>query len=843
MKAFLSHSSKDKEFVRAVSDILGRQWCLFDEKSFDSGIEFKKSIEDGLDETSVFVLFASKNSLSSIYVKFEVEEAWYQRLLNKLPISLVYLIDSSLEITALPGWLKRASIRRANSPQVIARDIRYHLDTLLIERQNPYFTGRSSDIDKLEQALTPLSEVTPPRSFLISGLPGIGRRALVKHVIPSVLQLRKFVDFRIGEGDTLHDICISIADKVEPYNTEKGLADIDNEIKSISEEDAIKRISKNLISLVTSGELPILIDDGGFMDEEGHFREEIQKLLSALQKTNEAYASFISWRRPTTDEIAFLPSIHLKPLGDTETKRLLKLLAGKKPLSVTPEQIDELAEYVAGYPPAAYFVIQQSKDYGIDLVLREKASLSRFTSDIFLRHLSQIGLSRDEKSFLQLLASYSPLPLRIITEVLGIDQTSLDKILIRMIDLALIIVTDCGHYRIADPISSAAVRSFGYLPKPKQTGVAKYLSSYLTSTEIEGPRLQLSRLMFTAASLSGNPAIASEAVHLANDLIKLTETLYHQRRYQEAIQTGYVALKERPQSLTARRYLIRGLIQEEKWTEALLQIQEFRKYAPHREILYHQGFLERHRGNIPEAINNYKKAEELGWTGSAINRELAYCHFRLEEYDPAADYIEKALRFPGVNRFIVDLSAQIAIRRRAKETAQQALDTLRLIDDPIYYYHRLSTFESAFGTPEAALDAAQKAVNEDKDSPPFGVLAQLANCQIESGHKKEARESLKILNRRYPKIKSDIRHSLLGKLENACKNFGETLRVSQYITDKDSISYKKLRHDALQGELATSALSDKTRIEYKAELVQLKEELQAIRIDEIVSTLFDINLE
>jgi hypothetical protein len=219
MKAFLSHSSKDKEFVQAVAELLNRQYCLLDEKSFDTGIEFKKSIEESLDDSSVFVLFASKDAMESVWVDFEIEEAWYQRLRKNLTSSLVYLIDSSIDTSSLPEWLKRALVRRNNSPQQIARDIRNHLNNLLLARHSPFFTGRSQDIGLLENALTPLDDLIPPHSFLIWGLPGIGRRTLIKHVIPSVLQLRKFVPIRVGEGDSINDICANVADKIEPYNT------------------------------------------------------------------------------------------------------------------------------------------------------------------------------------------------------------------------------------------------------------------------------------------------------------------------------------------------------------------------------------------------------------------------------------------------------------------------------------------------------------------------------------------------------------------------------------------------------------------------------------------------
>jgi len=837
MKAFLSHSSKDKEFIRSISEILGRQYCVFAEKSFDTGTDFKKSIEDSLDESSVFVLFASKNSLKSIWVEFEIEEAWYQRLKNKLSMSLVYLIDSSVEITSLPGWLKRASIRKANVPQVIARDIRHHLDDLLLERQSPYFTGRSSDIESLEQALTPLGDLTPPHSFLISGLPGIGRRTLVKHTIPALLQLRKFVEIRVGEGDTINDICTSIADKIEPYNTIEGLKAIVSVIRSMSDDLALQRIERNLVSLNTAGELPILVDDGGFMDEEGHLRGEIQQLINSIQNTNEVYVSFITWRRPTVEIQTPLPVIHLKPLGDSETKRLLKLLARQSNLDVLAEQIDELAEYIGGYPPAAYFVVQLCKDYGIELMLREKQSLTHFTSTVFLRHFTKLGLSRSEKRILRLLASYSSLPLGTITEILNIDINELDKLLIRMVDLALVIPNDCSHYRIADPISDASMRAFGYLTQPEHSKVAKCLSSYLLGKELEGPQLQLSRLLFTAARNSGDSALASNTIHFSNDLIKLTESLYHQRKYKEAIETGYVALKERPNSTTARRYLIRGLIQEERWSEAEKQIGEFEKYTPHREILYLKGFLSRHRGEISDAIKYYTGSKKLGWTGVAISRELANCHFLLGDYDPAADYIREAREIRSDNRFVVDLDAQIAIARHDQKSAKEAVGILKVIDDPIYYYHRLSTYERRFGTPSKALEAAEMAAGCE-EYPPFSILVQLMSCQMESEETGEARKTSQILERRFAAIKNDVRQSLRCKLEIIEEHFGEALRITKYINNKDSDIYKKLRADALKGELKVSALDDKTRLEYEAELSIIETQLADKKVEELLSLIF-----
>ena len=173
-KAFLSHSSKDKEFVKAVAQELGRQYCIYDEKVFKTGEEFKKSIENGLDSSSIFVLFASRHSLLSNWVNFEVEEAWYKKLERNLQKSLVYIITDSIDIENIPIWLTRAKVQRNHVPKSVAREIRTHLDQLVQERKNP-FVGRNEDIQYLQEVLTP-ADVSPPHVFFVIGLPGIGRR-------------------------------------------------------------------------------------------------------------------------------------------------------------------------------------------------------------------------------------------------------------------------------------------------------------------------------------------------------------------------------------------------------------------------------------------------------------------------------------------------------------------------------------------------------------------------------------------------------------------------------------------------------------------------------------------
>jgi tetratricopeptide (TPR) repeat protein len=838
MKAFLSHSSIDKQFVQAVAKELGRQFCVFDEQSFATGEEFKRSIETGLDESSVFVLFASLKSLESLWVNFEIEEAWYRRLRATLSKSLVYIIDSSVQLEKIPEWLRRASIRRENAPKIIARDIRFHLDELLRRRQHPFFVGRSNEVEEIEQVLTPLDTFAPPHAIFVSGLPGIGRRSLIRRVAPAILNLRKFVDIRIGEGDSLHDICLIVADRIEPYSTKEGLERIYRQIQALSYDAAVDRTLENLRLMITAGELPIFYDEGGLLDNEGYVREPIRTILRKIAPNDATYIFFVSQRKPQRIHEINIPVVQVGPLREQESKRLLTMLAGQASLQISHAQIGDLSTYIAGYPPSAYFAVQQAKSYGLDLLIKEKAQLVQFRTSVFLQHLAKLGLSDTDQEILRILAVYSPLPLSVVGEVLNIDLEKLGSTLVKLIDLSLVITTQEGFFRIADPVAEAASKAFGFPSEDQHKALARKLNSYLQETQLDNARLELSRVLFRAALLSGDREISETTLHLANDLIRITETLYHEREYEESAKYGYAALEKRPDSVTARNFLIRSLIQQERWSEAETHIDELDKFAGQREVFFLKGFLGRKRGRIEQAINAYKEAERLGRRGVAISRELALCYFILGDQEGASKYIQEAIERHGDNRYVVDLWIQIATRRGDEKAARQALARLEVIDKPLHYFHRLSRVEFAFGNYQEAQIAAKKAFESVK-RPPFEVIAQLIYCEIELDNIQDAENLLNELDRKFGNIRHDVRLGLRCRLEIAQKRFGKALTLSERSRDKQSLFHKKIRYDALTGELRNSALIDTTRDAYETELAELRDELTNVSTSTFIALELD----
>lgn len=108
IKCFLSHSSRDKEFVRTVASGLRKETRIFDEQTFEKGMSPAEEIISGLDDTSLFVLFLSDSALNSDWVKEEIKLA--KTKIDEGNIQRIYpiIIDDKIDYTddRIPLWMK-----------------------------------------------------------------------------------------------------------------------------------------------------------------------------------------------------------------------------------------------------------------------------------------------------------------------------------------------------------------------------------------------------------------------------------------------------------------------------------------------------------------------------------------------------------------------------------------------------------------------------------------------------------------------------------------------------------------------------------------------------------------
>jgi tetratricopeptide (TPR) repeat protein len=829
VRAFLSHSSKDKDFVRSVANQLGRQFCVFDVFEFQTGEEFRISIRESLKKSSIFVLFASKNSINSAWVKFEENEAELLAIEGNIVRPLVFIIDENITHNDLPEWLKRSRIRTILSPKPVAREIIYHIQDMMREKQQPMFVGRRKEAALAEEKILKYDENGPRRFFLMFGLSGIGRRTLVKKISENLLSLKKVVIIRIQEGDDTRDIAIKIAEQVEMYADLEDLKRLVSEIEELQSVDVLKRIANNIQIMISNGELPVFFDAGGLVDNDGILADPINQVLDLLRISDDTYVAMVSNRKPYIalndgNKSDLVPVIGVEPLSDQEISRLLGKIADSTKIEVTQDQLVELSSYVRGYPPAAHFCMEMVREYGIEAVLANKYPLVEFRTSHFLTYISQENVLHGEKyTILSILSYYSPVPLSVIGKVLEVDAEELQHHLAYLIDTAIVIPDVKGLYRMSEPVVDA-VQRFIEIKSVPHDRVAEALKEYL-SDEVENKGLlDLSRNLFKARRFSGQVEADESEISLISDLISLEIEFYHARDFENAVKMGKLAVEQRPNNNESRSFLVRALAQLGKYDEAETHIQYLRDCRHLKDAYFLKGFVERLKGNDEYAIEAYKKAITLGRKGLAVHREIANCYFQIGKLEEARKHIDIAQTLDPYNKYIVDLQIIIAIRQRDEKTAREKLRILKDIDKPEFFEHRSSTIEYVFGSKENSYNSAKSAINGTA-RPTFAMLSQFIKSAIYVGKIDEASDALRQMEHRFKNFRIDHQIILRCRLENSIGEFRNAIALLDKLTKEEPIQ-KLILRDAISGILENQLwLSDEEKEKLKSELQSLKNEL------------------
>ncbi len=836
MRAFLSHSSVDKPFVALVAKELGRQLCVFDQYEFATGEDFRQAIRKGLDSSDVFVLFASKTSKERKWVEFELDEAELRKIRGAIKKLIVFMIDDDTSISDIPEWLQRGKVKKQKSPKLCARKIDYHLHELVRDRQQPVFVGRTTEITEAEKALIPIDGSKAPRFFLLFGLPGIGRRTLARRIANDVLRLPKSIVIPIETGDGLTELAIKVSEEVAPFGSQQEFKDKIERLEKEGRTLLMAQLVDDLRAFVDNGDMPILHDQGGLLNDDGNILEEFTALLGEIEAVGDVYLAIVTTRRPAVANerpaAIMLPTLRVTELKMEEIKRLLSSIANYRQITVDTAQISGLADYVRGYPPAAFYALELVRRYGIESALSNQRPLVDFRTSFFLSAMAQREFNSSErKRVLSILAFYGSLPQGVIGRALNLSPERMAECLEYLFDCAFVIPRENGYCSLAEPLVDAVLRTFGGISSIDHGKLAVALENYLAELDDDEKRLALSRALFRALTLSGRGQ-SSRSTALTSDFVRLTEDFYHDQDYENAIKFGRLAVERRPENIELRSYYIRALVKNEDYVAAEAQIQEIRRLGAVRDSYYLTGFLERRRERITAAIEAYEEAVRRGRGGVSIHRELADCYFHIGKLPEARKNIDKAQARDPDNRYIVDLQIQIATSQRDEETARSRLKILEAVDDTPYFLHRLSTVEYAFGETEAAYLAAFGAFGRAA-RPTLAMMSQLIKCEIETQRNNEASEHLNLLERRFARVKHDIKIGLRCKWEISNSKFENALALWNQLHDKSKPVHKALLRDALTGLIANIRPNDPRRASFQSQIRELDATLSIAKPGEL----------
>ena len=425
IKCFLSHSSKDKgRYVRLVAKNLRKEAKIFDEETFEQGMGSAEEIIRGLDESALFVIFLSNSALDSDWVKSELSIA--KNYLEGGHLQRIYpiLIDQDLLYTdsRIPGWLRElTNIQHILRPKIAARKINARLIELswkfhprLKERER-IFVGRNALVNEIEERFDDFHKVTP--SVLIaSGLPSIGRKALLRYATKKSNIVSESYDFPIvtlAQSDSIEDFILKIYDLgfTETFDIHAGLRD----------EMAKKvEIAINLVTQISSEGEKVLIEDNGVIVQFGG--ELVDWFVDIVKSINEeqlifCIASRLRPNKAINHRNESFYCLYADELQPHEREGLFSRYAKFREKNLARDDLSFFTGLLTGFPEQAIYAVDLIDDFGLFNAKKRSHEIQQYSSDKARLILEKYISRPDITDFIYLLSKFEFLSYELIFSI------------------------------------------------------------------------------------------------------------------------------------------------------------------------------------------------------------------------------------------------------------------------------------------------------------------------------------------------------------------------------------------------------------------------------------------
>jgi tetratricopeptide (TPR) repeat protein len=826
-KAFLAHSSKDKAYVDVVARKLSRARVVYDRQDFEPGLDFRDSIRRGLDESALFVLFASSESLKSTWVRFEIDEAELRRLSGKLQGALAFIIDPRVTFEDLPEWMRRGRVAVEPRPTQASRIIQTQLIYQVGREAQPLFVGREDLLRKIAQGMVPSGGERPPQVIVASGLDGVVRRSAIRRALRDNLSLDFGPVILLDENDGLDKLYVLLLEETRELRARSELAAAVARFRASDLKQRCKLVAEELGVIAKDNVATVVVDEGSLIDEEGGFIPELTGVMECLgDDSREPYLVLVRRRRPAEGRANYgqarLATFPIPPLDLDATKRLLARSL-KPPGSA--DQINELAPYLDGYPPAVQLAVDFAQLYGLDALLADKSILVDFKVRTFARILERLNLSPEEQTIVRVLGLEPAISIDVLSTMTEMPVALLAPALRRFIDRS-IVVQDSGRFSLAAPLRAAVYRAYGLLGRTDFAAMAgRLMRKYWMEPEQVPPLDAVDATMYATARGSPDELAQFGDIILPSELLNIAVNAYHEREWQAAQDFAERALNAGANTERSYSTLCKAAAQlahdgKQEWRRAveLVQTAERLRVRGHQ---YLRGFMEWKRGNLEAAVAAYGAAERAGIRHVGVFRDRAHCLYLLGRIDEAEKDVAVALDRDPRNKFVVDLAAKIAIARGQLDRADEMVSDLEKIDTPENFHHRRASLRSARRQWEAALADSEIACL--RKPPLHEILALRVDILIELARYERASEEIEELSKSFGgRQASDVQFGLRCKLALRRRSWREAEEQYRHMSDRDSDIHRAIRLEILRQKQVDQQLSRVEQAQAGAEFAELE---------------------
>lgn len=640
MKAFLSHSSRDKGVVEQVAEALGRANAELDSATFEQGVLNTKAIQDALGRSSVFVLFLSKDAIASRMVKFEASLA--QELVGKGLIEkfLVICLDDDAFHAAPAEWKDYNFVRKVSSVNATSRLIQHTLmiaDLRNTKSATP-FVGRTTELTETKERL--INPTAPEaKGLFISGNAGIGRRTFARKlfadVYPSVNPICP--EIYVEPLDGYEEIFRKVYQVITPIATISAYRTRIAAFTIANVGEKARQIAGLIDTLVESREALIIYDHGGLLEDNGRMQPHIQAIIEKVQGRHHPALIFVSERtvppksRPNPDLLIYT---RLPSLGRQDIRQLAAFLLREAQITYSEEQLQQIIELSDGHPFNVTFIARAARQYTLDVFLADPSELTQWTRSRGSAFLQKIKFSALEHTILTALKTFSSLDFDTLAQATGGNLQEIGAALMRLMDLH-IIEAKSDAYLIAPPLRIAVERDTRFRGATQELrSIVRKVGALLN---VNGEDSEISLSLINAgilAQLQEDEKVTElfSAFLLPSHSVWLARRHYDAADYQESVRFAETALQGRDRLSPAgiieacRCLCLAGtrLGEEAVYGKgvSILERSSNDQWAS-SNLNFLKGFHARLSGRFPEAETYFRKAYEDSPRNHSAARELA----------------------------------------------------------------------------------------------------------------------------------------------------------------------------------------------------------------------------
>ncbi|MGD6857154.1 TIR domain-containing protein [Bacillus infantis] len=832
-KAFLSHNNADKVFVEKVAKKLDRTNAVFDNFIFYEGEDFRDSIQKGLDQSSLFVLFASKKSLKAPWVNYELNDAELLLIEGRIKKVLVFLIGDNVAHSDLPKWCQKALVVKVSNPSITARLIEEKLLQINTTHQDVY-VGRGLDKDKFSEHLFRKTKSTP-QVLVFYGLQGIGRRTFARDILMSVYNLRLGPIFELDSAEHLVDLYVKVLDDIGEIKTKKDLSEHIGVFQQITLEEKTDELIRLFQEYSQYKIAPCILDNGSLLDLNGQYRPEFRMLMEKINKVANLYLVILQTRNPYyLEEEQFFFVTYLKPLSNDGMNSLLSTYLRNMKIDFEKEEIMEFTRFLDGYAPAAQFVRNTIEKYGMEIALADKTLLNDFKARSFTQYLKQMVQENPIKiNILRICEAFPPLSLSVL-KLLNDDENFMHYFK-ELIDQSIIVVEKQNNkYTLSSPLKEAVRRTWGSLNKSAFKEISINLKNTYWNEEDLPENAILETLIFCLLRSEDNKDLKEfSGIILPSTILKAAKSAYENREWYTAIDLSKKALELNTNLDQARVILFKSLVRENENSDYVLSELKLRDYRGYFAL---KGFRDLKRKNYNEAIKSYRLAIANGDESVVVYREIAECYYWLNDYENATKHISTIVeRNKRPNPFALDLAAKISIESKDFEKANEHIATLELVDRPENVSHRKASLYSKQGNYEEAIKFAEEACKRQPPLPETFLNKAYILIMLEKYD--EAQAVLEDIRIKFKaQSKKDFFNELKCKLSIETSGWEEAEVYFNKLSNQNSDYAKVLKFKIIEKKIADTKIGLLERQQLKIELERLKEQ----GIKELIDNDFSI---